>query len=195
MALYQNTVVDSDLLTLGNWKIQVATYDSAYTSYSSVASACDNLGAGILNSFTHTPTFYDVQAGNAPDPIEGIADEVCEATGELIELGVAKFASAWGGILTTATAITTTLAVLSAGGKTAQTPKTYLFTNRRVVNSASVETNIVIWKGYMKVGFAANFKSDNDADPITVYPFTIEGVIDGTRTAGNQLFAVYKWLD
>lgn len=194
MATYQNSAVDSDLLTLGNWKIQVATYATYYT-VASVASACDNLGAGILNSFTHNTTSYDVQAGNAPDPIEGIAEESCEATGELIELGVAKFASAWGGILTTATAITTTLAILSAGGKSTQTPKTFLFTNRRIVNSASVETNIILYKGYMQTGFAANFKSDNDADPITVYPFTVEGVIDGTRTAGDQLYSVHKWLD
>jgi len=194
MALYQNTAVDSDLLTLGNWKIQVATY-ATYVTVASVASACDNLGAGILNSFTHNVTKYDVQSGNAPDPIEGIAEENCEATGELIELGVAKFASAWGGILTTATTITTTLAVLSAGGKSTQTPKTFLFTNRRVVSGVSQETNIIVYKGYMTTGFAANFKSDNDSDPITVYPFTIEGIIDGTRTAGDQLLSVHKWLD
>ena len=122
---YQNTSVNTDALIIGNWKIQVATYAS-YVTVASVQSAVTNLGAGMVNSFNHNVTMYDVQAGNAPDPIEGISDETFNVSGDLIEFDVANVTSAWGGMVTTATAITTTLAILSAGGKSALTPKTFL---------------------------------------------------------------------
>jgi len=75
------------------------------------------------------------------------------------------------------------------------TPKTFLLTNKRIVNGASVETNVIVYKGYMTNGPQFTTKSDNDADPITTYSFEIEGVIDGTRTAGDQLYSIHKWLD
>ena len=194
MPLYQNTSVTTDALILGNWKIQVATV-ATYLTVASVASAVTNLGAGMVNSFGHNVTKYDVQAGNAPDPIEGIADETFVVSGDLMEFGVANVTTAWGGIVTTSTAITTTLSILSGGGKSEMSPKTFLLTNRRIVNGASVETNVIVYKGYMTNGPQFTTKSDNDADPITTYSFEIEGVIDGTRTAGDQLYSIHKWLD
>jgi len=112
MPLYQNTSVTTDALILGNWKIQVATV-ATYLTVASVASAVTNLGAGMVNSFGHNVTKYDVQAGNAPDPIEGIADETFVVSGDLMEFTVANVTTAWGGIVTTSTAITTTLSILS----------------------------------------------------------------------------------
>lgn len=194
MPLYQNTSVTTDALILGNWKIQVATV-ATYLTVASVASAVTNLGAGMINSFGHNVTKYDVQAGNAPDPIEGIADETFVVSGDLMEFTVANVTTAWGGIVTTSTAITTTLSILSGGGKSEMTPKTFLLTNKRIVNGASVETNVIVYKGYMTNGPQFKTKSDNDADPITTYSFEIEGVIDGTRTAGDQLYSIHKWLD
>lgn len=195
MAIYENLSVNTDALIIGNWKIQVATYSTSYATVASVASAVTNLGAGMVNSFNHNVTMYDVQAGNAPDPIEGIADESFVISGDLIEFDVANVTTAWGGLVTTATAITTTLAILSAGGKSTLTPKTFLLTNRRIVNGASVETNIIIYKGYMQNGPQFTAKSDNDADPIMTYSFEIRGEIDGQRTEGDQLYSIHKWLD
>jgi len=192
MALYQNTSVDSDALIIGNWKIQVATYDSAYTTIASVGSAVTNLGAGMITAFAHNIEKYTVQAGNAPDPLEGVASETFTVTGDLIEFTLANVVTAWGGILTTPTAITTTKSYLSGGGAAEMTPRTFLLTNRRIVGGASVETNLVVWKGYMTNGPQFTTKSDNDADPITAYSFEIEGVIDNTRTAKNQLFMMEK---
>jgi len=195
MALYQNTSVNSDALILGNYKIQVATYSSAYATVASVQSAVTNLGAGMINSFGHNVTMIDVQAGNAPDPIEGIASETFSVAGDLIEFDVANVTTAWGGLVTTATAITTTLSILSGGGKTTLTPKTFLLTNRRSVNGATVETNIIVYKGYMTNGPQWTAKSDNDADPINSFSFEIRGEIDATRTIGDQLYSIHKWLD
>ena len=75
MGTYQNTSVTSSKLILGNAKIETAA---------SVADTYVNLGAGTITNFVYTPTMYDTQAGNAPDPVEGIADEECTIDGELI---------------------------------------------------------------------------------------------------------------
>jgi len=195
MALYQNTSVNSDALVIGNWKIQVASYNSAFASIASVASAVDNLGAGMVSAFKHEITPINVQSGNAPDPLEGIADETFTVTGELIEIDVAKMATAWSGICTTATTITTTMSIMAAGGKTTIPPRTVLLTNRRIVGSASVETNIWVYKAYMVNGPSFTAKSDNDEDPITVYSFELRGELDASRTAGDQLYSIHKWLD
>jgi hypothetical protein len=195
MAFHQLSTVDTDALIVGNCKIQVATYDSAYTTIASVASAVTDLGAGMISSAKHNIEKFTVQAGNAPDPLEGIASETFTISGELIEFSVAKIASAWGGMVTTATAVTTTKSYLSGGGKSEMTPKTFLLTNTRIVNGASQQTNIVLWKAYMTNGIELTIKSDNDADPISVLPFEVEAILDGTRTAGNQLFMIEKWLD
>ena len=195
MALYQNSTVDSDALVIGNWKVQVATYDSAYTTIASVGSAVTNLGAGMITGFAHNIEKIDVQAGNAPDPLEGIASETFTITGDMIEFTMANMVTAFGGIVTTTTAVTTTKSYLSGGGASVMTPKTFLLTNRRIVGGASVETNLVVWKGYATNGPQFTTKSDNDADPITSWSFEIEGVIDATRTAGNQLYMIEKWID
>lgn len=195
MAYHQLTSTNTDALIIGNVKIQVASYDSAYTTIASVASAVTDLGTGMVSSAKHNVEKYTVQAGNAPDPLEGIANETFTISGELLEFTVANIATAWGGIVTTATAITTTKSYLSGGGKADMTPKTFLLTNTRVVNGATQQTNIVVWKAYMTNGIEMTIKSDNDADPITILPFEIEGVLDGTRTSGNQLFMIEKWLD
>lgn len=195
MSYYQNTSVDADALILGNWKIQVASYDSALSSITSVVSVVTNLGAGMITGFNHNVEMFDVQAGNAPDPIEGIATETFTITGDLIEFNLANMVTAWGGLLTTTTAITTTKSYLSAGGKSTLTPRTVLLTNKRIVNGASVETNLVVWKAYMSNGPQFTTKSDNDTDPITAFSFELRGEIDATRTAGNQLYMIEKWVD
>lgn len=195
MALLQNTSFDSDALILGNWKIQVATYNSAYTTVASVASAVTNLGLGMVTGFGHNIEKYNVQAGNGPDPVEGVATETFTITADLMEFTLANVVTALGGIVTTATAITTTHSYLSGGGASVMTPKTFLLTNRRIVSGASVETNLVVWKGYATNGPQFTTKADQDADPVTSWALEIEGVLDATRTAGNQLYLIDKWVD
>jgi len=188
MAVHQNTSVDSHKLIIGNFKIEVATVDTAY------GGTWENLGAGIVNSFGHNITKYDVQSGNAPDPIEGVADESFVVSGELIEYDGALLASAMGGIITCGSTATYESAI-SGGGATTITNKAFKLTNVRTASSTSVTTTILIYKATFDTGMQFTAKSDNDTDPINVMAFNITGKNDETRTAMDQLYTIRKWLD
>ena len=188
MPLYQNTSVDSDKLIIGNYKIEVATVGS------SVASTWDNLGAGMISAFGHNITKYNVQAGNAPDPMEGIATETFTISGELIEYDGEMLATAYGGILTVGSTATSA-SIIYGGGEATVTPKSFKLTNTRMVAGATEQTVILVYKGTFDNGLQFTIKSDNDQDPISVMSFSITGKLDSTRTAGDQLYSIRKWID
>jgi len=104
MASYQNTSVTNSKLLLGNYKITFGTTGCALMS-SAITALTTNLGAGIINSFTHNVTRYDTQAGNAPDPIEGVAMETVTISGELIEYDHDALLVAFGGMSPEATMV------------------------------------------------------------------------------------------
>ena len=183
MALYQNTSVNTTKLILGNYKIETsATAGGTFV----------NLGAGMVNNFAHEITMYDVQAGNAPDPVEGIALETFTVSFDLIEYDASSLAAISGGGL--ASTSTSVLSTLDAGGNTVVTPQAFKFTNTRMVSGATKETIITVYKATMSQGLSITAKSDNDSDPINVIPITVVGVVDGTRTAGSQLYKITKAL-
>ena len=188
MPQYQNTSVDSNKLIIGNYKIEFASVGS------SVADSYDNLGAGIISSFGHNISMYDVQAGNAPDPIEGVATETFTITGELIEYDGEKLASAFGGLLTVGSTATDA-SIIYGGGTTTITPKCFKLTNTRKVSSVSEVTIIHVYKATFDNGPQFTAKSDNDEDPISVMSFTLTGKLDSTRTDGDQLYSIRKWID
>ena len=194
MALYQNSTVTSDLLVIGNYKIQVTSVFSGLTSaVTIVASTFTNLGAGMVSSFQHDVSMIDVQAGNAPDPLTGVALETVTVSGELIEFKSDNWVIAWNGLVTAQTAYTSNLSFLNAGGAATLTPRCYMLTNRHYNSSGtSCLTHIIIYRGYMTKGIGVTMKSDNDADPINVFPFEIKGEIDATRTRGDQLYSIYR---
>lgn len=183
MGTYQNTSVTSSKLILGNAKIETAA---------SVAGTYVNLGAGTITNFTYTPTMYDTQAGNAPDPVEGIADEECTLDGELIEYDASVLSSISCGMFTQTS--TTVLSTLIAGGNTTITPRVFRITNTKVISGTTVETIITIKKGKLNTGFAINFKTDNDTDPVGIMPIQILGKLDTALTAGSQLFQITRTL-
>lgn len=188
MPQYQNTSVDSNKLIIGNYKIEFASVGS------SVADSYDNLGAGIISSFGHNISMYDVQAGNAPDPIEGVATETFTITGELIEYDGQKLVSAFGGLITGGSTATDA-SIIYGGGVTTITPKCFKLTNKREVSGASEQTVIHVYKATFDNGPQFTAKSDNDTDPINVMAFTLTGKLDATRTAGDQLYSIRKWID
>ena len=94
MPIYQNSTVDSDKLVLGNNKMEVAT---------SAAATFVNLGAGIVTTWDHPVEKYDVQAGNAPDPISGIASETCTVAFEMIEYDASVLNTIFGGLINVST--------------------------------------------------------------------------------------------
>lgn len=201
MASYQNTSVTNSKLLLGNYKITFGTVGCALMS-SAITALTTNLGAGIINSFSHNVTRYDTQAGNAPDPIEGVASETFTISGELIEYDHDALIGAMGGMLASgASASGSTTAdfkTITGGGATTLTPKAFLLTNtRQFVGSGATNitalTYILVHKATFTQGLSVTAKGDGDADPINVIAFEIEGVTDGTRTVGDQLFAIQKW--
>jgi len=169
---------------------------------SAITALTTNLGAGIINSFSHNITRYDVQAGNAPDPIEGVAAETFTISGELIEYDHDALVSAFGGMISSgasaAGSTTADFKTITGGGATTLTPKAFLLTNTRIfvgsgATSMTALTYILVHKATFSQGLSFTAKGDGDSDPINVMSFEIEGVTDGTRTAGDQLFQIQKW--
>ena len=186
MPIYQNSSVATTNLLIGNYKIETAAYGT------SAGGTWVNLGAGIVNSFNHNITKYDVQAGNASDPLEGIATETFTVDGELIEYDSSVLAAISCGAETSAS--TTTQSVLSAGGNIELTPRAFRLTNRRIISGSTKETVIMVFKATLDNGIQVTAKSDNDTDPINTMAFTITGKLDTTLTAGSQLFTVTRTL-
>jgi len=183
MAYHQNSSVDSTKLIIGNCKIEsAATSGGTYV----------NLGAGIVNSAVHNIVKYDVEAGNAPDPVEGVADETFTISGELIEYDGSVLSACMGGIISCT--VTSVLSTVTGGGASTITERAFKLTNTRMVSGVTKETIFIAYKATFDTGPSFTFKSDNDADPVTTMPFTITGKLDSTRTAGDQLYTITKWL-
>jgi hypothetical protein len=190
MPLYQNSTVDKTKLVIGNYQMQIATYGST------IGASFTNLGAGIVNSFSHAITKYDVQAGNAPDPIEGISEETFAVEGELIEYNATNLSLLYSGVATVAgTAASNTI---TFGGKTEMADIAVKLINTRQYTVSggttvvSATTTIFIPKATANTGLAFTAKSDNDTDPINVMAFSVLGKIDGTLSVGTQLFTIQR---
>jgi len=187
MPIYQNNSVDTTKLVLGNYKIESSPYASAAGSFVWV-----NLGAGMVNGWAYVPEKYDAQAGNAPDPIEGISRETFTIDMELIEFDTSVLSAISCGAMTTAS--TGTVMTVYMGGNTALTPRAFRLTNTRLVSGSTKETIITVFKATMDGGLAFTAKSDNDADPVNVMPVTVTGKVDPTRSAGTQLATITKTI-
>lgn len=180
---YQNSSVTSSKLILGNYKIECAA---------SVAASYVNLGAGMVSGFKYNPIMYDAQAGNAPDPIEGISRETVSIEAELIEYDASVLAAISCGAITADTTTSSTQTVIDAGGNQELTPKVFRLTNTRMISGATKTTVILVYKATLQSGLEIQAKSDNDANPINIMPISILGKPDVTRTAGSQLFSITK---
>jgi hypothetical protein len=185
MPLYQNSTVTNNKLTLGNYKIETAVYGT------SAGGTWVNLGAGIVTGFAHVITKYDTQAGNAPDPVEGIADETFTVDGELIEFDASALAAFSGGAMSKAVGASG-VTILNAGGNTVLTDRAFKLTNTRLITGVTCQTVILVYKATVNNGIAFTAKSDNDADPINVMPFGIIGKLDATLSAGSQLYSITR---
>lgn len=187
MALYQNDTVTSSKLIIGNYKIETSVYASAAGSFTWV-----NLGAGMVSSFAHKVERYSVQAGNAPDPLEGISKETFVVAAELIEFDVSVLSVIDGGM--TSCASTGTVMTVYGGGNATITERAFKLTNTRLLAGVTKETVITIFKATVDDGMQITAKSDNDTDPINLYTFAITGKPDTTRSAGSQLFTLTKTI-
>lgn len=191
MPHYQNSTVEKSKLIIGNYKIEIATYGT------SIGGTFTNLGAGIINSFGHEIEKYDVQAGNAPDPIEGISDETFPVEGELIEYVATSMSLVYPGIYTATATSSADGTILYMGGNTNMTDIAVRLTNVTLYTATggsaiSSETIVYLPKATLDVGMSFTAKSDNDTDPINVMGFAVTGKLDATLTAGQQLAIIQK---
>lgn len=182
MALHQNTSVDSTKLIIGNYKIE---------SSASAGGTYINLGAGMVSKFGHNITMYNTQAGNAPDPVEGVSAETFTIDAELIEFDASALAAISGGSITKTTGASG-VTVINGGGNTVITDRAFRLTNTRLINAVTHQTVIIVYKAHLTAGLSFTAKSDNDADPVNVMPIAIEGSLDSTLTAGSQLFSITR---
>lgn len=185
MPVYQNSTVDTDNLILGNFKAEVAT---------SVGATFANIGAGIITNISHEPTRYDVQSGNAPDPIEGVATEQIKVDFEMIVYDASVLSVIHGGLFVMST--TSSIQTIHAGGNNDPTIdyRAWKFTNTKYVDSSTVETILTIYKATPDAGPKFTLKSDNDTDPIAVMPISITGKLDSALAAGHQLYTITHYV-
>lgn len=182
MALHQNTSVDTTKLILGNYKIESA---------SSSGATYVNLGAGIVSKFGHNITKYDTQAGNAPDPVEGVSDETFTVEGEMIEFDASVMAAISGGAITKTTGASG-VTIINGGGNTTISERAFRLTNYRLISGVTHSTVVVVYKATLDNGVQFTAKSDNDADPVNVMAFSLTGKLDSTLSAGSQLFSITR---
>lgn len=163
MPIYQNSTVTDAKIEVGNYAMYVGTAGS------SAGATWVNLGAGTVKGMNYQPEFFQSQAGNAPDPIEGISREIATIDIDLLEYDGSSFSALSGGV------VTGTSGSLVVGGQTTVvTAKGIKLINVRKLASGSTQTTTyVINSAYMYGGFSVAFKSDNDSDPVGVYSFSL----------------------
>jgi hypothetical protein len=164
MPLYQNSTVTDSKIEVGNYAMYVG---SAGTSATAITI---NLGLGMLKGFTYVPENFTSQAGNGVDPITGIARETATFEFDLIEYGPSAFSQILGGAMSTPTAGTVTV----GGQVTVVTGVGIKLVNSRKLKSGSTQTTTYVLNDcYMNGGYSFTPKSDNDADPVGVYSFSM----------------------
>ena len=187
MPSYQNTgLATTGSLMMGSVKVEVAA--SALGTYT-------NLGLARGVSITENIVPYAVQADNGPDPIHGISRQTATVEFEMMEFYLPTLDILRGTGLdldnhTTGTYLTTTCRILTTGGLSELNDRAVKFTNHKLVSAATVETVIVFYKAHITSGLQIALKSDNDEDPVNVYPQTLEAVMDTERAAGDQLYII-----
>lgn len=173
MPVYQNSTVTDSKIEVGNYQIWVGAQNTT------AGGTWVNLGAGMLKSMTYTPEMFTSQAGNAVDPIQGVARETATIDIDLIEYDGSSFSSLSGDMLDY-----TGGTLIVGGSVTTITGKGLKLINTRKLATGSTQTTTyVILNAYLNNGYTFTPKSDNDADPVGVYSFQM--LCKQYATAGN----------
>ena len=165
MPIYQNSTVTDAKIEVGNYAIYVAV--TAGTT--ALSAAWINLGAGMVTGFSYNPENFTTQSGNSVDPIDGISRETATVDFELIEYDGSSFSILSGGAM-----VGTSGSITVGGQTTTLTARGLKLVNTRKLVSGSVQTTtIVLNRCYIDGGWSMSPKSDNDADPVNVYTFSV----------------------
>ncbi len=162
MPLYQNATVTDTKVETGNYAMYVGTVGAT------IGAITTNLGAGMVKSFVHNAEMFTSQAGNAVDPIEGVARETCTLEIDLIEYDGSAFAALTGGMWTGSSG-----SVTVGGNVTLLAGVGMKLVNTRKLSNGSTQTTTYHIPKAIPGGFSLAVKSDNDADPVNVYSFSL----------------------
>jgi hypothetical protein len=163
MARYQNATVTDAKVEIGNYAVSVGAENAT------AGSAWTNLGAGMVKSFAYVPEMFTSQAGNAPDPIQGVAKETATISLDLIEYDGSAFTAFMGGLVSG-----TSGSWIVGGVSTVQSAKALKLVNTRTLATGSTQTTTFVFpRIFANSGFSTSPKSDNDADPVNVYSFDV----------------------
>jgi len=164
MPIYQNSTVADAKIEVGNYAISVAA-----TAGTSAGGTWVNMGAGMVSSINWQPEVFTTQAGNAVDPIQGIAREIATVDIELIEYDGSSFSLLTGGGMAG-----TSGSVTVGGQTTALTARGVKLVNTRKLATGSSQTTTFVFDNcFLNSGWSMSPKSDNDTDPVNVYSFSI----------------------
>jgi hypothetical protein len=178
MPIYQNSSVADAKVEVGNYQIFV----NPTAGSTAAAATWVNLGAGMVKNFAYVMEQFTCQAGNAVDPLEGISRETATMDIDLIEYDGSSFSILSGGAISG-----TSGSLLVGNNVTILVARGFKLVNTRKLAAGSAQTTTwVILKGYVYGGFTMTPKSDNDADPINIYSFSITAK-PFTLTAGTLL--------
>lgn len=163
MPIYQNATVADAKIEIGNYTISVSTVGAT------AGSTWTNLGAGMVKGFTYNPEMFTCQAGNAVDPIQGVAKETVTFEIDLLEYDGSSFSVLSGGLISG-----TSGSLIVGGNATVQAAKGFKLVNMRTLAGGTSQTTTYLLPNcFMNTGFSMSPKSDNDADPMNVYSFSI----------------------
>jgi hypothetical protein len=196
---YQQTALtNAGTLLQGGWRCGVAASAATFAA----GSLGTVLGIGNLTGITENLERTTTQAGNSDMPEEKVAVQSLTITFELLEFWLPTFDEIRGGSLDTENAATTSTYItgtpsantLSTGGLNTLTGKAFAFENTTLVDGATAQTLIIIYKAKVEEGITFTPKTDHDTDPAMVIPFTITAELDTSRTKGDQLFIIESQL-
>ena len=134
MAYYQNSTVADAKIEIGNYIISVGAENAT------AGSTWTNLGAGMVKSFAYVPEMFTCQAGNAVDPIQGVAKETATIGLDLIEYDGSSFSVLSGGLISG-----TSGSLIVGGVSSVQTAKAMKLVNvRKLAAGGTAQTTTYV---------------------------------------------------
>ena len=184
---YQTTPENNNTFVLG----------SGIVYFGSTAAAATN-SVGLVRDIVLTENFSKVssQADNGADPVQRVARHTCTISFSLLEFWPPTFDDLRGNNFdtenasTAGTYVASTANIISTGGFSELTNIAIKIINSTMYSGATTQTAIVVYKASVDEGMNLSFISDNADDQIMPIPLTFTGILDTSRTEGDQLYII-----
>jgi hypothetical protein len=142
-----------------------------------------NLGAARGVTITEAWESFEVETDNTPPIMIGAKNQTIEVSGNLLELNFLKLARMRSGF----DSFSTTTFTFDSGGNVTITPQAFYLVHTGASSSQTVTATI--YYASVTEGLSIPFPADGGTD-VAEIPFTIKGVCQSTRTAGQQLYSI-----